>query len=771
MRPRGLPNISAARVMMALQREYDVVGKTFPDTLHASGQTPELLQAATGEVTVQAAGGEGDQLPTFEMQAYSGGLLYPKGYPMPAVVDLTGVHQVPAPISLLNHDNNQRVGHLTQVTVTKGNKGGITARGVISGDGAAAREVIAEAKRGFPWKCSIGVRPDPNFTRIIRDGETVRVNDRTFRGPVCVHGRTMLQEISFVPVAGEDQSFARVAAAGGQEVFPMPPFEQWLLAQGFTLTDLNDTQRTSMQSQYDRLVAAGNSDPANHTLPNNNGGAGTGGNSAENHNGQLPTDLTAIGDQAAEAVRTSTAAELQRQHGITQLCAQHGNPTFRVNGQDIPLQLHAISENWDLTRTELEAVRESRGRAPAAHSFSRSDARANLDVLACGLLLQCAGASGMTIESPRLRAHAAIQFGLPGWLTGDMNAEGFQRTVSDARRLGPMSLMDLGRACLVAEGQQFLWNPNDIMQAAFASNSFANVITTSINAQVLDSFEEFEDTSERWTKSNPTIKDFLTQERVRLKAGGDTLEPVGEGGTANLAAYSDRGESYKVFRFGKQWLIDEITMRNDNLDVINDIPRTAGMGAKRLRPDLVYATLMANPAMSDTVALFHSTHGNLSTSTSFSETNVKTVVQKFMKRTENGVILQVKPNYLLIPPSLHFAARQLNNSSETRAASANGGPTSNELRGQWDDIIPEPRLELGCTHPLSGQAQVGSATTWYVGDRNRRSIEVGTIRGMNGRPLVRRFTLDRGQWGIGFDVAHAIGVGVNEYLPMEKCTA
>lgn len=546
----------------------------------------------------------------------------------------------------------------------------------------------------------------------------------------------------------------------------MPPFEQWLTAQGFTLANLDDTQRTSMQANYDRLLAAGSSDPANHTPPAGNGGAGTGTNPP-----QLPTDLTALGDQTVEAIRTRTTAELERQQGIERICAEHGNPTFRVNGQDVNLQLHAVGQGWDLTRTELEAVRESRGRAPAGHAHSQSASRVNTDVLACSLLLQCTGSTGATIESRRLRNHAGIQFGLPGWLTGDMNAEGFQRTVEEARRLGPQSLVDLARACLLADGQQFLWNPNEIMQAAFASNSFANVITTSINAQVLDSFEEFEDSSERWTKSNPTIKDFLTQERVRLKAGGDTLEPVGEGGTANMASYSDRGESYKVYRYGKQWVIDEITMRNDNLEVINDIPRMAGMGAKRLRPDLVYATLMSNPTMSDNKALFHADHGNLSTTTAFSETNLKTVVQKFMKRTENNVLLNVKMNYLLIPPSLSFAARQLNNSTETRAASANGGPTSNELRGQFDDIITEPRLEVGVTHPLSGVAQVGSATTWYGGDRNRRAIEVGTIRGMNGRPLVRRFTLDRGQWGIGFDVAHAIGVGVNEYLPIEKCTA
>lgn len=143
----------------------------------------------------------------FSMTAYTGGAMS-VGFGYPVVVDLAGasVPRQDVPI-LRQHDAERIVGHTTAIEVTAQR---IKASGVMSGTGDAAAEVQSLAANGFPWQASIGARVLAR--EFVEQGQTVKVNGQNFSGPVIVARKTVLGEISFVPMGADSATSATVSA-------------------------------------------------------------------------------------------------------------------------------------------------------------------------------------------------------------------------------------------------------------------------------------------------------------------------------------------------------------------------------------------------------------------------------------------------------------------------------------------------------------------------------------------------------------------------------
>lgn len=163
------------------------------------------------------ASANGDKIPTFAMTAYTGGTLQVASFFRPVVVDLGGMKvKTPLPI-LRNHDADQIIGHAENVEVTQKN---VKLKGTISGAGQAAREVVESGKKGFPWKASIGAKV--TAVEFVREGETVTVNGQNFIGPLNVARKTILAEVSFVPIAADDETHTTISAIHRKGVAKMP---------------------------------------------------------------------------------------------------------------------------------------------------------------------------------------------------------------------------------------------------------------------------------------------------------------------------------------------------------------------------------------------------------------------------------------------------------------------------------------------------------------------------------------------------------------------
>jgi hypothetical protein len=188
------------------------------------------------ELAEIAAGKDEKKPKRFKMNAYNGGMMELGGWYLPVIVDLEGM-SVPKrqrPI-LRGHDTAQIVGHSDKITIADGK---MHVEGVVSETTAAGREVAGLAAEGFPWQASINAR----VTKVVRkeEGEKATVNGQEFVGPLLIARKSVLGEVSFVPLGADGSTSATVAASAAgakinveqENVMPKTKQEQEVEATG-----------------------------------------------------------------------------------------------------------------------------------------------------------------------------------------------------------------------------------------------------------------------------------------------------------------------------------------------------------------------------------------------------------------------------------------------------------------------------------------------------------------------------------------------------------
>lgn len=172
------------------------------------------LLTTAAPVEIKAAASEG-ATPSFRIRAYTGAPMRLTGYPHPVTVDLQTFKAEAQSIPVLRgHDDDRVVGHTTSIVV---GADGIEAAGVVSGSGADAAEIVANAKRGFAWQASIGAQPGQvDFVPV---GKSATVNGRTVKGPHYIARSAELSEISFVARGADRNTSAAIAARKDSPMF------------------------------------------------------------------------------------------------------------------------------------------------------------------------------------------------------------------------------------------------------------------------------------------------------------------------------------------------------------------------------------------------------------------------------------------------------------------------------------------------------------------------------------------------------------------------
>ena len=284
-------------------------------TNKTSSPPTSLSLTATAHIDVSAAAdGAGAALPRFQMLAYTGGPMRISGWKHPVIIDLAGL-SIPAqsrPIRF-GHDPLSGVGHTDAIRIEQGQ---LMAAGVVSRDTAAAREVVASSKNGFPWQASVGASVDQ--FEFVKDQQQVTVNGRQYSGPLNVVRKSTLGEISFVDLGADGATSASVAANAipdsGEPTSPEPdptiPEEEPVTPQ--------TTPTNPPQTPVPPVTAA----------------------------------------NPVHTIRAQAAAEVDRIAAIRRICA----------GKNTAIEARAIRDGWDAQRTELEILRSTRPAAPAVHT-------------------------------------------------------------------------------------------------------------------------------------------------------------------------------------------------------------------------------------------------------------------------------------------------------------------------------------------------------------------------------------------------------------------
>lgn len=247
-----------------------------------------------------------------------------------------------------------------------------------------------------------------------------------------------------------------------------------------------------------------------------------------------------------------------------------------------------------------------------------------------------------------------------------------------------------------------------------------------------------------------TLPDFKQVSRVQL-GDAPALLKVYENGEVTRGTIGEGAEKYQLSTYARILGFTRQALINDDTDAFSRMQELMGRRAKDLESDLVWEQITSNPTMNDTVALFHSSHGNLDAHGAISVSTFGTGRKLMRLQTGlNGALTNLQAKYVAVPAAMESLAEQyLTLTSPNIATSVN--PFAGRLQ-----LIVEPRLDAA------------DAGAWYMmADKGQIDmIELGYLEGEKGPRFESRAGFD--VEGVEFKIGHDVGAKVLDYRGFVK---
>ncbi len=240
---------------------------------------------------------------------------------------------------------------------------------------------------------------------------------------------------------------------------------------------------------------------------------------------------------------------------------------------------------------------------------------------------------------------------------------------------------------------------------------------------------------------------------------------VPRGQTAPEVGFGVTSTGVRLLRFGLQFVLDEQdAIDGEPLGVLRVGLEEAARAGRALIGDLLWATILGNPAQPDGKTLFHSDRGNLGNA-AFSDTSLKAAYGAIAGQVDTAddggpVHLNLQPRYLITSPQGLIAAREY--------------IRPGILEGAEIIARAESRLsKTGVVDPVSGELlAAGNDNHWLLaapGDQ-KPSIVLSLLNGQT-EPTVRQTPLRQGQWAVGFGVSFSCAAAALDGRPLYFSTS
>jgi hypothetical protein len=679
-----------------------VTSKNNPKPPERSGSaeaTPGKLDlTAAMEIDIAGAAGPDGKppLPRFSMVAYTGGPMRIAGWRCPVIVDLAGL-AIPSqnrPIRF-GHDANSGVGHSDSIAVRDGR---LVAAGVISRDTAAAREVVASARNGFPWQASIGAAVEQY--EFVKETQTVLVNGREFTGPVNVVRKATLGEISFVDMGADGNTSASVAAKASQEKDIM--------------TDTTATVDTKQDTPV--TATAGKEAPPAAAAPPIQAQA----------TAASAPDAVIAADPVAD-MRIRVAAEQERIAAVQKVC---GDDHAQICAQ-------AIKEGWDVTRTELEVLRAERPKAPSVQVPDNTVTGGVLEaacMLTAGLhnVEKLHDAKTLDLADKRFNGGISLQELLleAAWANGYTG-----RSFRDTRNI-----------------LRFAFTQDVHAEGAFSTIDVGGLLSNVANKFLLEGFFSVE---RAWRNicAIRNVNDFKTVTSYRL-IGTDQYEPVAPGGQLKHGTLGNESYTNKADTFGLILSVDRRDIINDDLGAITTVPRKSGRGSGLKINDIFWTIFLANSSFFTAGAKNYLSGA----ATNLGMDSLTLAEQTFMDQVDSdGKPIGIMPAIMLVPTALSALGTQLYKATEIRDNTANKGayPTNNPHTGKY-------RVEVSRYLANAKYTGYSAKAWYLLSDpADLPVIEVAFLKGQES-PTIETAAADFDVLGIEMRGYHDFGVSLQD---------
>lgn len=255
-----------------------------------------------------------------------------------------------------------------------------------------------------------------------------------------------------------------------------------------------------------------------------------------------------------------------------------------------------------------------------------------------------------------------------------------------------------------------------------SSSDFPLILANVANKSMLQAYQEAPTTYQTWVAVG-NLRDFKPATGVRMSEAPG-LEDIGEHGEFRHGQMTESAVRRQLSTKGIKWSLTRVMIINDDLDAFTKMPAAYAAAARRNINTDVYRTLNGNPVMDeDNIQLFDAAHNNLSANPAVvSVQSLDEGLQAMM--TQRGLLgeatLNIKPRYILLPPSRATAAMQV--------------IASTIDPGQLIPGIPNPfhnSLVAVVDAELQNQTIGGSLTAWrLLADQNQApTIQVDFLNG------------------------------------------
>jgi len=381
------------------------------------------------------------------------------------------------------------------------------------------------------------------------------------------------------------------------------------------------------------------------------------------------------------------------------------------------------------------------------------DAGHSVEMASHHILTRLSGAqSDIEMSSPAPRARVGredvetrregLTMALTARLTGEAPASDVARPYMDMS-IHEMAAVSMGRA---RPGFGSYASREDTIQMAMHTTAdFPNILATSVNRILQQNYELVERTF-TGIASEMSFNDFRAHDVIRPDEF-PTLQKVNEAGEIKFGTLGDNGEKVTLGAYATGVVISRQALVNDDLGAIQQVIDNAAAIVPEFEETLFWSVFNSNPVLSDSVAMFHASHGNLAgTGTAITVAALSAGRQalrsmKAADKTRN--IMLNAPSILLVGPAKETEAEQI-----VRTITAAKATDVNPFSG---------RLQIVVTEAITDNA-------WYLlvdPSRRTHNFKYGYLRD-RAAPRVRTEE-PFGKQGMAMTLEHDFGVGGVNY--------
>ena len=420
----------------------------------------------------------------------------------------------------------------------------------------------------------------------------------------------------------------------------------------------------------------------------------------------MPDLIETVSPDDAEMTRRSEIRTLVRSAGLDALVADD-----------------LIDAGADLTRVKAEVFDATQAKRRSA-PIIRSHAPANDDPAVI-----------------TRRASDALAFRMKG---GDLP--------EDARLYLNLTLKDMAVESLTRSGVSTRgMSADDIFTRATAhtTSDFTLVVSNAANKVALDTYKAAESPLKNLCRQR-MLPNFKESTAVRLGETG-RLEPLAENGEITHTSRAERGESMRLKTFARGLTVSRNLLIDDDLGLLGDMTAALGEAAAQTEADILVELLTGNPIMSDGVAVFHASRGNIATNAEDPSILALTDSRQIM-RTRTGLdgktIIRATPRYVLVPAEMETAAEQV-----LATIQPNKLDDVNPFGGKLS-LLVEPRLPEDIWYVFADPARLAAMQYAYLS--SAQGVQIQRTEAWDTLGLKFRAFLDFGAGWIDWRGAHRI---------------